>query len=145
MRQGIPSNKAGWSNRRRRAECSLRNVREDESNLVLIPDAAFCTECYASFPTTESGDALDTCLECGKPIETYSRFSRTDEGEFVANPGYADVESGWDYAIDHWAHDDRTDSGERSQSSSRSAYTKGTSRQQSVVLSKKDSARIRQR
>lgn len=82
-----------------------RNVREDESNLVLIPDAAFCTECYASFPTTESGDAPDTCLECGKPIETYSRFSRTDEGKFVANPGYADVESGWDYAIDHWAHD----------------------------------------
>ena len=82
-----------------------RNVREDDSDLVLLPKAAFCTECYASFPTNEDGEAVSRCQECGSVVETYQRFTETDDGRFIADPGYADVDSGWDYAIDHWAHD----------------------------------------
>ncbi|GAB6878228.1 hypothetical protein JCM17823_05020 [Halorubrum gandharaense] len=82
-----------------------RNVREDDSNLVLLAEAAFCAECYASFPTNGDGEAVDTCRECGASVETYRRFTETEDGGFVADPGYADVDSGWDYAVDHWAHD----------------------------------------
>ncbi|WP_254863100.1 DEAD/DEAH box helicase [Halovivax gelatinilyticus] len=82
-----------------------RNVREDESSLVLLSEAAFCGDCYASFPTTDEGDAVEFCQECGEAIDTYQRFSETDDGKLVADPGYAEVDSGWEYAVDHWAHD----------------------------------------
>lgn len=82
-----------------------RNVRDDDSNIVLLQEAAFCTECYASFPTNGTGDAVDACQQCGAAVETYQRFSETADGRLVADPGYAEVDSGWDYAVDHWAHD----------------------------------------
>jgi len=82
-----------------------RDVREDASDVVLVPEAAFCTKCYASFPTTRSGDAIDTCQDCGSAVETFRRFRETDDGRFVADTGYAEVDSGWQYAVDHWAHD----------------------------------------
>ena len=82
-----------------------RNVRDDESALKLVQEAVFCTDCYASFPTTESGDSVDSCHECGAPVERYTRFTEQDDGELIADPGYAVVDSGWEYAVDHWAHD----------------------------------------
>lgn len=82
-----------------------RNVRDDDSSLTLLPEVAFCTDCYASFPTTPANDAVSTCQECGADLEVYRRFAETSDGRFIADPGYADVDSGWDYAIDHWAHD----------------------------------------
>lgn len=82
-----------------------RNVREDDSNLVLLPEAAFCAECYASFPVSHAGEAVAYCQQCGSPVETFQRFDETESGEMIADPGYADVDSGWPFAIDHWAHD----------------------------------------
>ena len=82
-----------------------RNVRDDDSTLVLLPEVAFCSDCYTSYPTTYGGDAIANCQECGIALETYRRFTETDDGRFVANPGYADADSGWSYAVDHWAHD----------------------------------------
>ena len=82
-----------------------RNVREDDSTLVLLPEVAFCANCYSSFPTSASGRAVSACQSCGADIETHSRFVETDEGRLIADPGYVDIDSGWDYAVDHWAHD----------------------------------------
>jgi hypothetical protein len=45
------------------------------------------------------------CGACGADIETYRRFRRTDDGTLIADPGYAKADSGWPFAIDHWAHD----------------------------------------
>jgi|AntDeeMinimDraft_5_1070356.scaffolds.fasta_scaffold01905_2 hypothetical protein len=81
-----------------------RTPKRDNSDLVLLPEAAFCTECYRSYPVTADGDAPTTCLHCDAALETYQRFRETEDG-FVADPGYATAASDWDYAVDHWAHD----------------------------------------
>ncbi|MCL9817774.1 DEAD/DEAH box helicase [Natronocalculus amylovorans] len=82
-----------------------RNVRDDDSALTLVQEAVFCMDCYTSFPTTESGNSIDSCHECGAPVEAYTRFTEQDNGELICDPGYAVVDSGWEYAVDHWAHD----------------------------------------
>jgi len=82
-----------------------RTPTADDAELVLLPTVAFCPECYQSFPATETGDSRTRCPDCDEPIETYRRFREDESGALVPDPGYADVASGWDYAIDHWAHD----------------------------------------
>ena len=82
-----------------------RLVQQDRSDLVLLPEVNFCAECYASHPVPKSGDSLDTCLHCGTAMECYRRFTEDETGNLVAAPGYAEVDSGWEYAVDHWAHD----------------------------------------
>ncbi|NIC00942.1 DEAD/DEAH box helicase [Halobacterium sp. R2-5] len=81
-----------------------RVPRRDSSTLALLERAAFCSSCYRSFPVTEAGGLRD-CPGCGSPLEIYRRFTQDDDGDLVAAPGYADVDSGWPFAVDHWAHD----------------------------------------
>ncbi|SDJ59083.1 DEAD/DEAH box helicase [Natronorubrum texcoconense] len=82
----------------------IRTTRRDESTIVLLPSAAFCSSCYSSYPIPDKGDGIHECQNCGDTLETYDRFTR--EGDTLrADPGYARVDSGWPYAIDHWAHD----------------------------------------
>ena len=81
-----------------------RDMRRDESRLTLLKQAAFCTECYRSYPVTEH-DGIDDCPICNRSIETYQRFKETNDGSLIVDPGYAQIESGWPYAVDHWAHD----------------------------------------
>ncbi|QSG02810.1 DEAD/DEAH box helicase [Natranaeroarchaeum sulfidigenes] len=81
-----------------------RIPRVDDSTIVLLSEASFCDECYRSYPVTADGDSLSTCPHCGTNVQTYTRF-RERNGELVADPGYADVSSEWEYALDHWAHD----------------------------------------
>ncbi|WP_224333534.1 DEAD/DEAH box helicase [Haloprofundus halobius] len=82
-----------------------RIITKDRSELVLLSEVAFCEECYSSHPVTQDGDAVDRCQHCGNPIYVYRRFSETSDGTLTATPGYADVDSEWEYALDHWAHD----------------------------------------
>jgi hypothetical protein len=82
-----------------------RDIQRDRSNLVLLPRVAFCAECYASHPVPSSGNSLEDCLHCGASLETFRRFTEGEDGTLVATPGYAEVDSGWSYAVDHWAHD----------------------------------------
>jgi hypothetical protein len=81
-----------------------RTIKQDTSEMLLLERAAFCSECYRSFPVPDD-DELSSCAGCGAPIETYRRFRRTDDGTLVADPGYAEADTGWPFAIDHWAHD----------------------------------------
>ncbi|OAQ53946.1 ATP-dependent helicase [Natrinema mahii] len=81
-----------------------RSLRRDQSKLTLLERASFCTECYQSFPATDQSE-IDMCPDCDAEIETYRRFTKDNNGNLVADPGYAEAESGWPYAIDHWAHD----------------------------------------
>jgi superfamily II DNA/RNA helicase/rubrerythrin len=82
-----------------------RTPTADDSELVLLPVVAFCPECYQSFPASAEGESCSQCPDCGETIETYRRFREDETGTLIADPGYAELESGWDYAIDHWAHD----------------------------------------
>jgi len=82
-----------------------RIPRIDNSSLELVETAAFCADCYSAYPATNDGRGVEICHNCGASLETYRRFTRGSDGELTADPGYAQVESGWDYAIDHWAHD----------------------------------------
>lgn len=81
-----------------------RTPKRDNSDLVLLPDVAFCDSCYRSYPVTRNGKALDYCSHCHSELEVYSRFEQ-DGDTLVASPGYATASGEWDYAIDHWAHD----------------------------------------
>ena len=81
-----------------------RVAKRDQSTLVLLERAAFCTECYRSYPVPDTG-GISMCPECGASVEAYRRFTADDEGTLVADPGYADVTSEWPYALDHWAYD----------------------------------------
>ncbi len=82
-----------------------RTPAADDSELVLLPNAAFCPDCYRSFPATREGESLARCPDCQEPIEIYQRFRTDETGSLVADPGYAEAASEWSYAIDHWAHD----------------------------------------
>ncbi len=82
-----------------------RIITQDRSNLVLLPRVAFCDDCYSSYPVTSAGEVVDSCQHCGSSIDVYRRFTEQDDGTLVAAPGYADVDTDWDYAVDHWAHD----------------------------------------
>jgi len=82
-----------------------RELRQDDSDLVLLPEVGFCANCYSSHPATTNGECVGECQNCGEKIETYRRFREDENGNLRANPGYAEIDSGWDYAVDHWAHD----------------------------------------
>jgi ATP-dependent helicase YprA (DUF1998 family) len=82
-----------------------RTPSTDDSKLVLMPAAAFCPDCYRSFPATPDGVSCSKCPDCGRAIEVYQRFRTDESGSLVANPGYAQVASDWEFAVDHWAHD----------------------------------------
>jgi Lhr-like helicase len=82
-----------------------RNIRRDRSDLVLLSETAFCTDCYRSYPVSTEGLSPDHCPHCDVAIDAFRRFSKGDAGTLVASPGYADIISTWPYAIDHWAHD----------------------------------------
>lgn len=81
-----------------------RSLQQDDSDLVLIDEVAFCDTCYRSFPATRNGDTVGDCPHCHTAVESYTRF-REREGSIVADPGFADVQSEWDYALDHWGYD----------------------------------------
>jgi ATP-dependent helicase YprA (DUF1998 family) len=81
-----------------------RVPRRDESTLQLVKHAAFCTDCYRSFPATET-KSIDQCPDCESDIDTYQRFQEDTDGDLYADPGYAEVDTGNPYAVDHWAHD----------------------------------------
>jgi ATP-dependent helicase YprA (DUF1998 family) len=78
---------------------------QDDSDLVILPEVGFCAECYSSHPATMGGESVGECQKCGKRLETQKRFSEDENGGLRADPGYAEIDSGWDYAVDHWAHD----------------------------------------
>ncbi|WP_244166243.1 DEAD/DEAH box helicase [Halorubrum ezzemoulense] len=80
-----------------------RIPKQDQSTLVLLTQAAFCTDCYRSYPVPDD-DAISACPDCGASIETYRRFT-VEDGEIIADPGYANTSSEWPYALDHWAYD----------------------------------------
>lgn len=82
-----------------------RIPRIDDSSLELIESVAFCADCYSAYPATRDGRTINVCHDCGAELATYTRFSRTADGELTVDPGYAEVDSGWAYAVDHWAHD----------------------------------------
>lgn len=82
-----------------------RIPRIDNSELRLIERAAFCDECYEAYPATATGEAIDHCQSCGHDLDVYTRFTRGETGAIEVDPGYAEVNSGWNFAIDHWAHD----------------------------------------
>jgi superfamily II DNA helicase RecQ/CBS domain-containing protein len=82
-----------------------RNIRRDQSELILLKETAFCSKCYRSYPVSPEGLTTDRCRHCDVAIETYTRFTEEEDGTLVATPGYSNVVSDWPYAIDHWAHD----------------------------------------
>ncbi|WP_440765029.1 helicase-related protein [Natronorubrum sp. DTA7] len=79
-----------------------RDLKEDDSVLRLVERVTYCTNCYATYPAPES-ETLDTCPQCGNGVETYDRFSSTDDG--YTGTGVADVESDWEWNVDHWGSD----------------------------------------
>lgn len=81
-----------------------RIPKHDQAELTLLTSAAFCSDCYNAFPVVED-DELTHCPYCENPVDTYTRFTEAADGTLRVAPGYADVESGWDFALDHWAHD----------------------------------------
>lgn len=75
-----------------------------ETDLQLVPSVTFCDECYTVSPVPASEVALDQCLQCGEPVDAYHRF-RYEDDESITLLGWADIDTGWDYAVDHWGHD----------------------------------------
>ena len=75
-----------------------------ETDLHLVPSITFCPDCYHASPKPQNGDALDRCIQCSSPVEVHDRFRYEDDGSLTLL-GWADVESGWEYAVDHWGHD----------------------------------------
>ncbi|NUE03625.1 DEAD/DEAH box helicase [Halorubraceae archaeon YAN] len=81
-----------------------RELQNDMSQLRLVPSVAYCLNCYTAMPAKpEDVDAEFGCPNCQQAIEIYDRFD-VNEGEY-GGKGYADIDTGWDYAIDHWGHD----------------------------------------
>lgn len=82
-----------------------RIISEDESDLCLVEATSYCTSCYRAYPVTDDGVGISECPHCHVEMDTYERFTTDDDGQLVADPGYADISSDWPYALDHWAHD----------------------------------------
>ncbi len=81
-----------------------RVLRRDESKLTLLEQVAFCQDCYRSYPVSGAG-SIEHCPGCKNSLKTYRRFVSDDHGSLQVDPGYADVDTEWPYALDHWAHD----------------------------------------
>ncbi|MFD1646887.1 DEAD/DEAH box helicase [Haloarchaeobius litoreus] len=81
-----------------------RTPKRDDSEIVLIPEVAFCDECYSSHPVLADGRSVSDCPSCGTSVDIYTRFEERDSS-LMATPGYATAVGDWDYALDHWAHD----------------------------------------
>ena len=79
-----------------------RELQNDESQLRLVPTVAYCLNCYTAMPAHSGGSTIE-CPSCQQSMEVYTRFEVTD-GTYTGQ-GYADIESGWEYALDHWGHD----------------------------------------
>lgn len=80
----------------------VRELRNDDTELRLVPTVAFCENCFTAMPS--DGDEPPTqCISCRESIQHYERFDVTATG--YTGSGYADIDSGWDYALDHWGHD----------------------------------------
>ncbi|WP_263020719.1 DEAD/DEAH box helicase [Natronobiforma cellulositropha] len=78
------------------------DLKEDDSVLRLVERVTYCTNCYAAFPSPEI-ETLDTCPQCEHDVETYERFNSTNEG--YTGTGVANVESDWEWNVDHWGSD----------------------------------------
>jgi hypothetical protein len=79
-----------------------RDIQEDESILRLVPRVSYCLNCYSVYPAPEEGP-LSNCPTCGSDVGTYQRFEVSD-GEYTGQ-GYANIDSGWQFELDHWAND----------------------------------------
>lgn len=79
-----------------------RIPKEDRSELRLLPRVSYCTDCYAAHPVPLDAD-IDTCPSCGSAVEVYDRFN-VDDGSYTGL-GYADIESEWEWPLDHWAYE----------------------------------------
>ncbi|SET85091.1 DEAD/DEAH box helicase [Natrinema hispanicum] len=79
-----------------------RDLKEDDSVLRLVERVTYCTNCYAAYPAPEN-ETLNVCPQCEHDVETYERFTSTDNG--YAGTGVADVESDWEWNVDHWGSD----------------------------------------
>jgi len=76
-----------------------------ETDLQLVPTVTFCEECYAVSPHPQTDEPpLEQCVQCGAPVDIHHRFRREDDGS-LSLLGWADIDSGWDYPVDHWGHD----------------------------------------
>ncbi|QSG13724.1 Distinct helicase family with a unique C-terminal domain including a metal-binding cysteine cluster [Halapricum desulfuricans] len=80
-----------------------RIPKQDESSLRLIPRVSYCTECFSTHPVPEGLEA-DTCRSCGAAVETYDRYEIKPDGSYEGQ-GYADVDSDWQWPVDHWAYE----------------------------------------
>ncbi|WP_123538148.1 DEAD/DEAH box helicase [Halosimplex salinum] len=75
-----------------------------ESDLQLVPRVTFCDDCYTASPVPRDGDSLDHCPTCGNTVDVHQRFRVEDDGSLTLL-GWADIESDWEYPVDHWGHD----------------------------------------
>lgn len=80
-----------------------RNPKQDQSQLRLVPRVTYCRSCYSAHPVPD-GHTLGTCPSCGEHADTYDRFERTPDGSYGGS-GYADVDSEWNWPLDHWGHE----------------------------------------
>ncbi|UTF55588.1 DEAD/DEAH box helicase [Natronosalvus rutilus] len=81
-----------------------RELQNDESRLRLVPSVAYCLNCYTAMPAKQMDTDIGiNCPKCRQATDVYDRFE-VREGEYVGK-GYADIDTGWDYAVDHWGHD----------------------------------------
>jgi ATP-dependent helicase YprA (DUF1998 family) len=80
-----------------------RISKEDRSDLRLLPRVAYCSECYSAHPVPD-GETIDTCVSCGEPVEVYNRFEIDSNGTY-SGQGYADIETEWEWPLDHWAYE----------------------------------------
>lgn len=80
----------------------IRELQSDDTELRLVPTVAYCVNCYTAIPS-DGGEVPTRCVGCGESVELYDRFEVTAKG--YTGSGYADIDSGWDYAMDHWGHD----------------------------------------
>lgn len=75
-----------------------------DTELQLVPKVTFCIDCYAIAPVPQGSDGLDRCLICGNPVDLHHRFRVEDDGSMTLL-GWADVDTEWQYPVDHWGHD----------------------------------------
>lgn len=87
-----------------------RELQNDDTELRLVPTVAYCENCFTAIPS-DGEQAPSRCVSCGESVELYDRFEVTAKG--YIGSGYAEIDSGWDYALDHWGHDVSTQVTER--------------------------------